>query len=364
MHDLKKLRGIYKIFAVNVSGKKSYALYGWLVQETRKFSWTTSAIFIIALSFLFAPAAHAQSVDLGIYPPVFQIQTIPPSSIKIPFSIQNFADSSVDLIISLKPFTAADSENGNISFLDDISSYPDPSLLERIQVLDNDIPIQNLTLAPKQKKNLNLTIDIPKDEVKGEYYISLVFTSAGQNTLTNSSSQATAGISSNILLSVGPFGDAKGYIEDFSTSPFVARGPIPFNVRVKNTSDRYITPKGDIVITNMFGQTIGKVNLLPVNILSNTIRRIPDSTQSDTSSKAFAKIKDIVDKNVHPVAVWPEKFLLGPYTANLTIALSDSGPLYKKSIIFFAFPTEYLIAILLIVIIILFITWRVKQKIS
>jgi hypothetical protein len=318
----------------------------------------------LLLFLVFVPISHAQSVDLGIYPPVFQIQTVPPSSIKIPFSIQNFADSSVDLIISLKPFTAANSENGTISFLNDISSYPDPSLLERIQVLDNDIPIDTLTLAPKQKKNLNLTIDVPKNEVKGEYYIALLFTSSNQNTLNSSSTQATAGISSNILLSVGPFGNAKGYIEDFSTNPFVAKGPISFNVRVKNTSDRYITPKGDIIITNFFGQTIGKVNLLPVNILANTVRRIPDSAQSDINSAAFAKIQDIVNKNAYPVAVWPEKFLLGPYTATLTVALSDSGPLYKKSIIFFAFPTEYLIFVLIIVIILLFIAWRIKQKIS
>ena len=34
-----------------------------------------------------------------IYPPVFQIQTTPPSSINIPFSIQNFADTN-DIAIS------------------------------------------------------------------------------------------------------------------------------------------------------------------------------------------------------------------------------------------------------------------------
>jgi hypothetical protein len=306
--------------------------------------------------------AHAQSVDLGIYPPVFQIQTVPPSSIKIPFSIQNFADSSVDLTISLKPFTAADSENGNITFLNDLSSYPDPSLLGRIQVLDNDTSIDTITLAPKQKKDLNLTIDVSKDEVKGEYYISLLFNSNSQSATNNNSSQATAGIASNILLSVGPFGDPKGYIEDFSAPPFIIQGPVPFTVRVKNTSDHYLTPKGDITITNMFGQSIGKVNLLSINILSDTIRRIPDSAQSDTNSSAYAKIKAVVDKNSHPVAVWPEKFLVGPYTATLTIALSDSGPLYKKSILFFAFPTEYLLAILIIIIIILFIALRVKQK--
>ena len=305
---------------------------------------------------------NAQSVDLGIYPPVFQIQTVPPSSIRVPFSIQNFADSSVDLTISLKPFTAAPSENGDISFLDDISSYPDPALLGRIQVLDSGNSINSLALAPKQKKDLDLTIEIPKGEVKGEYYIALLFTSNNQNTINSNYSQASAGITSNILLSVGPLGATKGYIEDFSVPSFVFQGPVPFTVRVKNTSDHYITTKGDITIQNMFDQTIGKVNLLPVNILSNTVRRIPDSIQSNSDSSSFTDIKAVVDKNPYPVAVWPEKFLFGPYTATLTIALSDSGPLYKKSIIFFAFPAEYSLGILLIIIVVLFITLRVKQK--
>ena len=306
----------------------------------------------------------AQSVDLGIYPPVFQIQTTPPSSVKIPFSIQNFADTSVDLIISLKPFTASSTENGEVSFLDDLSSYPDPSLLGRIQVFEGDTSIQTITLAPKQKKDLNLAIEIPKDEVKGEYYISLIFNSNDQNSMNSTSSQASAGIASNILLSVGPYGDAKGYIEDFSAPPFVSKGPIPFTVRVKNTSDHYLTPKGDITISNMFGQTIGKVNLLSVNILSNTVRRIPDSVQSDTTSKNYAQIKAVVNKNVYPVTVWPEKFLVGPYTATLTLALSNTGPLYKKSIVFFAFPAEYLIGILIIIMLLVFIALRVKLKTS
>ena len=217
-------------------------------------------------------------------------------------------------------------------------------------------------MAPKQKKDLALTIEIPKDEVKGEYYLSLTFTSNNQNAITSNSSSATAGIASNILLSVGPIGETKGYVEDFSTAPLIFQGPVPFTVKIKNNSDHYITPKGDITIQNMFGQTIGKVTLLPVNILSNATRRFPDSIQADINSQNYQKIKALIDKNEFPVAVWPDKFLLGPYTANLTITLSDSGPLYKKSIIFFAFPAEYLLGILVIIIIILFIILRIKQK--
>jgi hypothetical protein len=302
-------------------------------------------VLLLAICYsLAAGSAHAQSVDLGIYPPVFQIQATAPSDVKIPFFIQNFTDSSVPLTISLKPFTADPAENGNITFLD-VANYPDPFLPQRIQVLDSENSTGNLILSPQQKKDLTLEVQIPNNEPKGDYYLSLVFSSGAQNLNNRSSSQATISIASNILLSIGPVGKTQGQIADFSTPFFVTKGPVPFTVRVKNTSDHYITPKGSIVVANMFGQTIGKVNLLPVNILANTVRRIPDSIQSNPTT-----------------AVWPEKFLVGPYTATLTLALSDSGPLFTRQIVFFAFPLEYLIAILLIIGLIIFIAIRVNRS--
>ena len=307
--------------------------------------------------------ANAQSVDLGIYPPVFEVQTTPPADVKVPFFIQNFQDQSVDLSISIKAFNASGSENGQIVFLNDTSSLPDPFLSSRIKISDNGSQISSLILSPKQKRNLTLNIKIPSNEPKGDYYFSLVFSSNGQPVSTGNFSLAQGGIASNILLSVGPLGKTQGIIDNFSAPFFTEKGPVPFNVRVKNTSDHYITPKGDVSIKNMFGQTVGKVNLLPVNILSNTIRRIPDSLQSGTAKDSdYNKIKAVVEKNEFPVAVWPEKFLFGPYTATLTIALSDQGPLFIKTVSFFAFPAEYLLGILLIIGLVIFIVIRVKQS--
>jgi hypothetical protein len=321
---------------------------------------TLSFMFYV-LPFMFVPMAHAQSVDLGIYPPVFQIQATTPSDVKIPFSLQNFTDSSIPLAISLKPFTSDPQENGNITFLD-VPDYADPYLPQRIQVLDGDNSIGNLTLSPQQKKDLTLEVQIPSNEPKGDYYLSLVFASNNNTANGGNSSQATIGIASNILLSIGPVGKAQGQIEEFSTPFFTTKGPIPFTLRVKNTSDHYITPKGNIEIKNMFGQTIGKVNLLGVNILANTIRRLPDSVQSDPNSKDYQSIKAEIDQNSFPVAIWPEKFLVGPYTATLTLALSDNGPLFTKQLVFFAFPLEYLAAILLIICLIIFIAIRINKS--
>ena len=115
----------------------------------------------------------------------------------------------------------------------------------------------------------------------------------------------------------------------------------------------------------MFGQTIGKIDLLPVNILSNSVRRIPDSLQSPAANqKDYANIKDIVEKNQYPVAVWPERFLLGPYTATLNLNLTGNGPVFIRKINFFAFPIEYIIGIILIIGIVVFIALRVKTGIN
>jgi hypothetical protein len=318
-------------------------------------------LFFSFFALSFTTTAHAQNVDLGIYPPVFQIQATAPSDVKIPFFIQNFTSSSIPLTISLQPFTSDQTENGSITYLDAVN-YADPYLPERIQVLDGDNSIGDLILAPQQKKDLTLEVQIPSNEPKGDYYLSLIFTTNPNKATNANSSQASGAIASNILLSIGPFGKTQGYIEDFSTPFFVSKGPVPFSVRVKNSGDHYITPTGKIEIKNMFGQTIGKVDLLPVNILANTIRRLPDSAQSNPNSQDYQNIKAVIDNNSFPVAVWPEKFLVGPYTATLSLSLSDSGPLFTKQIMFFAFPLEYLVAILLIIGLIIFIAVRVNES--
>jgi hypothetical protein len=328
----------------------------------RKKIITLILIFIILL-FQLAKTVSAQGVDLGIYPPIFQIQTIPPADVSVPFFIQNFQDQSVELSITVRAFTSSDNENGEIVFLQDTNPFPDPFLNNRIKVLDNNNAVSSLIISPKQKRNLTLEVKIPNNEPKGDYYFSLVFSSNGKPLNTGNFSLASGAVASNILLSVGPLGKTQGLIENFSAPLFVTQGPVPFNVRIKNTSDHYIAPKGDISIKNMFGQTVGKVNLLPVNILSNTIRRIPDSLQSGTAKDSdYNKIKAVVEKNGFPVAVWPERFLFGPYTATITIALSDQGPLFVRKVSFFAFPAEYMLGILLIIGIVIFIILRIEKR--
>ena len=62
--------------------------------------------------------------------------------------------------------------------------------------------------------------------------------------------------------------------------------------------------------------------------------------------------------------VWPETFLVGFYTASLTLAISDNGPIYNNSIHFLAFPVRLLIGIVIAIIIIIFAYMRIRKKIA
>jgi len=319
-------------------------------------------ISFFALHFMLLSPAKAQGFDVGIYPPIIQAQVTPPTEVKIPIYLENFQDQSIDLSISLRPFRNLPSENGELEFINN-PELADPFINQEITVLNNNIAIDSITLSPKQKKQLTLAFKIPNNEPKGDYYFSLTFTSANQNLSGSNGSQTIGGIASNILLTVGPIGKTQGRLEEFSAPKFISKGPLPFTVKLRNTSDHFISPTGNIVISNIFGQNVGKINLLQVNLLAGSIRRIPDNLQADVSKKDYQKIKTVVENSIYPVAVWPEMFLLGPYKATLSLSLSENGPIFTRAVYFFAFPVEYVLGILITIGIIIFIAIKIKRKI-
>jgi len=311
--------------------------------------------------FLTPRPVSAQSVDIGIYPPIIQIEAKPPATARANFFIQNNSDNPLDLDIVLKPFTSSDMENGQVSFSTD-QNFADPDILQRVQILDAGSPVTAVYLGPKEKKDLSMQIEIPGNEPLSDYYFSVLFVSKTADFSNVNLSQVSAAIATNVLLSIGPKGPTEGFIQEFSTPFFVNNGPIPFTIRIKNTSSHFITAKGEILIKNIFGQTIGKVTLVPSNILANTSRRFTDDLQIPGKETDFEKIKAVVLTNKYPVAVWPEKYLFGLYTATLTVSLSDQGPTFSRQIHFFAFPLEALISLLIIIFIISFIILRIKKK--
>ncbi len=321
--------------------------------QSKKIFIPTSALIInflfVGLLLAFPSNASAQTVSLGVYPPIFTIKTTPPADINSPFLIKNFTDNTVEMTISLKPFKSGPDNNGELIFLDPGQPVPgnDPLIFQKMHVFDQNRSITTITLAPQEAKQLELRMSLPQDEPASDYYFTILFTT---NAIGNDQSNVSAiagGIGINVLLSIGPDTPTTGFIKEFSSPIFVQKGPVPFTVEVQNNSTHFINPKGTILIQNIFGQFVGRLGILPVNILEHTSRFIPD------------------DKNLNSTQeIWPEKFLLGLYKAKLTVALSDTGPLFTKTIYFFALPAEAIIAVMLLIILSTIIIVRVRERLK
>lgn len=272
---------------------------------------------------------EASALSLSIDPPIIVINAIPPTAVTSSLTIQNKADTEVNLQIKIKPFKAK-GENGELEYLKDYSP-----IFKNIQIMDADLPVENIALGPRQKKNLTLNINISKETSISDYYFSILFISTNSSPIESTSSLNQIGIATNVLMSVGTLETPKAAIEEFSSNIFLEKDPVPFMIRIKNEGVHFIKPKGMIIIKNMFGQTIGRLDLQSANVLSDSIRAIPNVS-------------------------WKESFLLGLYTATLSVSLSEEGPVFVRTIHFFAFPFQTLIIIVIIAITIIVIKNKLK----
>jgi hypothetical protein len=306
--------------------------------------------------FMFLPKEVFAEMNIGVYPPIFQAEATPPAELTTPLKVYNFANTPLETKIVIKPFTQSGDENGEVSFL---SKSPTQEFIDKnVRVLDGENQISGITLGAKEVKELTLEIKVAKNESRSDYYFSIIFLSQSEDSKTSNTSASLGGIASNILISVGPKGPTEGEIKEFKAPFFIQNGPVPFKLKLLNSSDHFITPKGNILIKNMFGQTIAKIDLLPVNILSNTSRFVPDY------QSYLLSLKDEKTKFDSKTIIWPEKFLLGPYVATLNVSFSDSGPHFKRSIYFIAFPLSALIALIITTLIVIFIIKKIKNRLN
>lgn len=330
--------------------------------------------FHFALFTLHLNEVHAQGVNLKLSPSVLQIQVVAPTTINAPISIENFGDQSVDLKNEFRLFRTSDKDNGQIEHFS--LKENNSVIFSKVSLLDGGNNLSKITLGPKQKKDLNLRILINEDEAPGDHYFSIIFTSVqdsfqpvASSNEQQSISKINLGIAMNVILSIQEPVEKDSEpkitasIEEFSTSKFIERGPVPFTIGIKNNGNHFIRPKGTIEITNMFGQLIGKIDVPSTNILAQSRRYLESTnTQEKTSDISSGSKNDSVD--LIPKILWKEDFLLGFYTAKLKIEASPGSPTLSQTIHFTALPFRLIITIIATIIMFLIIRKRVKKKMS
>lgn len=294
----------------------------------KRLYFTTILTAIVAL--LMGVTVFAQTNDiengqaLEIAPPVISLKADPGQTITTQISLRDVSRNSLIVKSQINDFVAAD-ENGTPNLI-----LEDEEEVDNIYSLKNWIdPFQDMTLEPKEIKNLPVTIRVPKDAAPGGYYGVVRFTATAPE-LQETGVSLSASLGALILVRVN--GDVKQSvaIEEFSLSDDTRTGtlfestPLNFIVRIKNNGNVHEQPVGQITITDMFNNTVAKVNvnLEKRNILPDSIRRFESS----------------LDKSV-----LGNKKLFGRYKAELKVTYGDNSEVVTSNLEFWIIPYRLII---------------------
>lgn len=219
-----------------------------------KFNRLTKLITFFGGLFLFIPSVVSA---LTISPPIFDLKAAPGETLTASLVLENETNSSLTLRGSVEAF--APLAKGN-----EAEFYPSNEGLPTWIKLSE----QEVSLAPRENKKIVLKIFVPGETAGGSYYAAVFWGVAPPSDVTTGAAVASR-LGALVFLRVE--GAVKENLElpNFVTAKKINTSlPVIFAVKVKNTGNVYLAPKGEIVIKNWIGK---EVAVLPWNEVGSRV---------------------------------------------------------------------------------------------
>lgn len=293
-----------------------------LPRKTKIVLMLSPLLFIAAFGINFAATGQQASQSLEISPPSQEIEVNPGERITITSSVRNKSTNSLPINVRLEDFTATGDE-GQVE-LTASSPYSIKSW--------GKVTPENFNLAPGESQEVTATIKIPNDAAGGRYG-SFVFGVKGKEEAD--SAAIAQEIASLFLVRISGPVDEKLTLLEFSSPTFSEFGPIPFDIKVKNSGNVHVKPYGLINVTDMFGRKVKDIVIYETNV--------------------FPGAERILKSNLD------NKFLFGKYNATAIVYYgSDQSDTLTSSLTFYVAPVK-IIAVGLVFIFIIFV---LRKRIS
>jgi hypothetical protein len=196
-------------------------------------------------------------------------------------------------------------------------------------------PKNTFTLGLGERARIPVTISIPVDAEPGGLYGSvLISTERNSGPEANTSrSPIIARIGSlffvTILGEVAQSGETKT-ISTVDNKWWYEEGPINLSILYENTGSVHVNPYGEIIVTNMFGEQVGFVELEPWFVLPKSLR--------------------------NREVTWDREFLLGRYTVTAKINRGYSDVIDEVTTTFWVLPWKILLSAFGVLFLIIFVT--------
>lgn len=245
--------------------------------------------YLISIVSAQSPAPATPSTGLAVTPPTFEINGNPGDNIKNTVKLENMHPYPVEIAVDLRNFTAV-GEEGAVGLTEETTSF---SLASWIEVMPKTV-----TIPPKTSQYFTFNIKVPLSAEPGGHFGSLIFRTIPTEKLEGSGASLAQEIGALVLLRIAGETVEQANIESFKTSQALyEKGPINFEIRIKNQGNVHTKPTGNIVITNILGKQVKSLSVEPKNILPGATRKLE--------------------------AAWDTKWRIGRYSATYTAILSD-----------------------------------------
>ena len=304
--------------------------------------FTTSLFFLI----LFFPNnTHAKSLSIGMAPTYEMFQLQPGETYNDNFTVWNLETSTTKYYVQVSSFRQIQNQPGSAMFLTEEEDQKNPYSASSWVSVNQDV----LELIPNRNITVDYTITVPEELALGEYTAEIYFISenAEQGDVTATYSLLSSGIP--ILITIGDDYAESAEILDFYSTKKVYEKPnfTTLITRIQNLGDTHITPKGDIVLTNIFNQEVGRLSF---NTTNQSILR--DNTGIYESNWEL-------DKYINDGVI-----AIGPITAQTIILYRRNNPGFSvldATTTFWIVPWK-LIILILTVIIVIYVILALKRK--
>lgn len=304
---------------------------------------------IIAVLFLFGlflgegTTVHAESQSLSVTPPLFQLSIKPgdiwQSSIQVvntnPFPLTVYAH-----VVNFAP----DGEEGRGRFMPIVS--PDENkatIAEWIQISEGPYSI-----PPEQTQEISFFVEVPDNAAPGGHFAAILIGTEPPRDVTESLAVVTSQSVASLFF-VRIEGDIveNATIREFSILDRSIEYPVAeFSLRFENKGNVHLQPRGDIVITNMWGKTRG---IIPINHETHFGNVLPASIRDFRFTwKGEQSLADI-----------------GLYKAIVTLGYGEDGVKSASATTYFwVVPIKgALITLLVLVLFIYALSWMIRRYI-
>jgi hypothetical protein len=243
-----------------------------------------------------ARAAEPAAIGLTVSPPTFELSANPGSVLDNTIRITNESNDVITFEAAVEDFTVSGTE-GTVN----VNPDPAPNAFSKWFSFTQ----REFRLEPKQSVQASFTVQVPQDAEPGGHFASVLFRPKVTATPGATGARVVQRVGSLVLMRVSGAVNEAGSIQKLVPKTFVGqwdevtasdgktkilvardeklgeeklrkwfeRGPVAFDLIVKNEGNVHFKPAGTLTISNIFGRKIATQAIDPRNVFPGGERR-------------------------------------------------------------------------------------------